>query len=99
MLIGVSPFYNRNRNLMMKRIIKRKPVFPDRKVYDIDYTDDCMDLVVKLLDKDKTKRLGCQNDVEEILSHPFFNDLDVVEIVSKTFTPPYKPEVETKLNV
>ena len=31
-----------------------------------------MDLINKLLDKDPLTRLGCKDDAEEILAHPFF---------------------------
>ena len=58
MLIGVSPFLNKNRNQMMNKILKKKVAFPDRTIYDIDYSDEIMDLIQKLLEKDKTKRLG-----------------------------------------
>ena len=77
MLIGVSPFYNRNRQNMMKRILNRKAMFPDRNVYDIQYSDTLMDLIHKLLDKNKLSRLGSQNDAAEILAHPFFEDIEL----------------------
>jgi hypothetical protein len=57
---------------MMKRILNRKPMFPDRNVYDIKYSDTLMDLISKLLDKNKESRLGSEGDAAEILSHPFF---------------------------
>ena len=46
----------------MQKIIKRKVIFPDREVYDIDYSDEIRDLISRLLEKDKTKRLGHSND-------------------------------------
>jgi len=58
MLIGVTPFFNPNRNQLMKKIQAAKVVFPDRKKYKIEYSDDIMDLIKGLLNKDKTKRLG-----------------------------------------
>ena len=77
MLIGVTPFFNKNKNILLTKIKTAKVVFPDRKRYKIDYSDDIMDLIVKLLDKDKDKRLGAKDDWLEILQHPVFEGVDV----------------------
>jgi len=58
MLIGVTPFFNKNKNMLLMKIKNSKVVFPDRKKYKIDFSDEVMDLIVKLLDKDKSTRLG-----------------------------------------
>lgn len=76
MLIGVTPFFNKNKNMLLTKIKNSKVIFPDRKKYKIDYTDELMDIINKLLDKDKSTRLGTKGDCAEILSHPFFNDFD-----------------------
>ena len=57
------------------KIRQSRVVFPDKRKYKIDYSDDFMDIVLKLLDKDRTTRLGA-NGYEEILNHPFFADID-----------------------
>ena len=54
MLIGVSPFYNRNKNTLLKKIKQQKVVFPDRNKYKIEFTDDFVSLVEGLLAKDKS---------------------------------------------
>ena len=77
MMIGVTPFFNRNKNMLYTKIKKSKVVFPDRKKYKVDYSDEWSDLITKLLIKDRTKRLGVgQNGMEDILSHPFFAGVD-----------------------
>ena len=76
MLIGVTPFFNRNKNMLLTKIKNSKVVFPDRKKYRIDYSDELMDLVLKLLDKDKSTRLGAKGDADEILAHPFFSSIN-----------------------
>jgi len=70
MLIGVTPFFNRNKNILLMKIKSGKVVFPDRKKYKIDYSDETMDLIIKLLDKDRSKRLGSKDDFVDILNHP-----------------------------
>ena len=77
MLIGVTPFFNKNKNMLLNKIKNAKVVFPDRKKYKIDYSDTCMDLIVRLLEKDRMKRLGAEDDFAEILSHPIFHGIDI----------------------
>lgn len=83
MLIGVTPFFNKNKNMLLNKIKNAKVVFPDRKKYKIDYSDEMMDLITKLLDKDKSKRLGSADGFTEILSHPAFAGIDIQKLENK----------------
>lgn len=94
MLIGVTPFYNRSRNLMLMKIQQSKIIFPNKKKYKIDYSDEVQDIICKLLAKKKSKRLGAIEDIEEILSHPWFSDLNPGDILERKITPPFVPEFE-----
>ena len=62
MLIGVTPFFNRNKQMLFTKIKNSKVIFPDRKKYKIDYSDELASLVEGLLTKDNTQRLGSKND-------------------------------------
>lgn len=53
MLIGVTPFYNRERKLLLLKIRQSKVVFPDKRKYKIDYSDEFVSVVEALLHKDK----------------------------------------------
>ena len=77
MLIGVTPFFNKNRQVLMSKIKHSRIVFPDRRQYRISYSDEVVDLISKLLKKEKEQRLGASNDSAEILAHPWFGDLDM----------------------
>lgn len=77
MLIGVTPFYNRERKLLLLKIRQSKVVFPDKSKYKIEYSSDFVDLVLKLLSKEKQDRLGSKGDVNEVLAHPFFASLNI----------------------
>lgn len=46
MLIGVTPFYNRNRNMLLMKIKNSKVIFPDKTKYKIEYSDEIVDLIV-----------------------------------------------------
>lgn len=48
MLIGVTPFYNRNRNMLLMKIKNSKVIFPDKTKYKIDYSDEIVDLIVNV---------------------------------------------------
>lgn len=72
MLIGLTPFFNKNRNALFTKIQNSKVIFPDRKKYKIEYSDGVMDVIESLLNKDKSKRLGSKDDFIEILSHSYF---------------------------
>mmetsp|Transcript_20983 Transcript_20983/g.20102 ORF Transcript_20983/g.20102 Transcript_20983/m.20102 type:complete len:183 (+) Transcript_20983:583-1131(+) len=93
MLIGVTPFYNRNRNMLLMKIKNSKVIFPDKSKYKIEYSDEIESLINQLLLKDKTKRLGYQNDGEEILAHPFFASLDINKLLAKQLEAPFKPDL------
>ena len=58
MRIGVTPFFNKNKNLLLTKIQRSKVVFPDKEKYGLDYSREFEDIVDKLLDKNPKKRLG-----------------------------------------
>lgn len=95
MIVGFPPFYTGNsNNLKMYELIKKKPVyFPDPTRHKIKMSDDCKDFITKLLEKDPANRLGTKNSIEEIMSHPFFADLNIPALVAKTIEPPFKPKL------
>lgn len=98
MLIGVTPFFNKNRNILLEKIKSSKVVFPDRAKYKIDYSDDFYDLIIQLLNKDKKSRLGHVNDLQDILNHPVFKDIDIEAVKNLTFPAPFKPPISEKFN-
>lgn len=93
MLIGVTPFFNRNKNMLLTKIKNSKVVFPDRRKYKIDYSDEVMDLIQLLLIKDKDKRLGSNGDAKEVLSHPWFKSIDIDALLAGKVEPPFKPAI------
>ena len=62
-------------------------MYPDKRRYKIEYSDEFMDLTTKLLCKDKRDRLGTKGDWQEILDHPWFASLDREELYNQTMKP------------
>ena len=47
-----------------------------------------------MLTKDRNDRLGKKNDVNDILGHPFFKDLDTQKLLHKELEAPFIPEIK-----
>ena len=53
MMFGMTPFYDKNQSVLMKKIQNRNPVFPDKRKYKLAYSEEVVDLINGLLMKDK----------------------------------------------
>ena len=76
MMVGVTPFYNWNRNVMLSKIKASRVVFPDAKKFKIEISDLAKDFICKLLDKKKGSRMGTKGDLKDLLDHPWFEGID-----------------------
>lgn len=57
----------------MYHLIENGPIrWPTQEKHGFEVSNESKDLISKLLDKDKTRRLGRINGVEDIISHPWF---------------------------
>ncbi|CAK9435764.1 uncharacterized protein LODBEIA_P04610 [Lodderomyces beijingensis] len=90
MLTGLPPFYDSDLPTMYKKILQNPLRFPPF----LEKTD-AQDLLIKLLQKDPSKRL---DDAHEIKTHPFFKDIDWNKLLNKSYLPPFKPNVENLLD-
>ena len=82
----------------MYALIKDSQVtFPDPVKHGITVSANARDLIKKLLDKNKKKRLGCKGDIAEILAHPFFANISIEKILNKQLVPPYRPAISDDL--
>ncbi|KAG5634640.1 AGC protein kinase Gad8 [Sphagnurus paluster] len=90
---GLPPFYDENVNAMYQRILTDPLNFPP------DMPLEAKSVMVGLLQRDPSKRLGA-NGGEEIKRHPFFhNYIDWNRLLAKKIQPPFKPSVESVLDV
>jgi len=89
MLFGIPPFYSSNVQNMYRKAVREEVVFkPGVKI-----SDEARDIMIKLLHKDQTKRLGAQADSLEVLSHPWFSSLDWSKLLERKLKAPFVPEV------
>lgn len=87
MLVGLPPFYSKDREKLYQNIKYGEPKM------DYDFLSvEARDLCTRLLIKNPLERLGAgENDAEEIKCHPWFECIDWKKIESKVLAPPYKP--------
>ena len=91
MTTGLPPFYSENTNLMYKKILHNKLLFPP------GYSELGQSLVRGLLERDPRRRLGGgPSDATEVQKHPFFAGMDWEKLYKKQYKPPFKPKVESE---
>eukprot|EP01138_Halocafeteria_seosinensis_P008075 gb/GECG01008251.1/.p1 GENE.gb/GECG01008251.1/~~gb/GECG01008251.1/.p1 ORF type:complete len:469 (+),score=79.09 gb/GECG01008251.1/:1-1407(+) len=87
MISGLPPFYDKNRQVMYRKILEGKLNPPSFM------SEDAVDICSKMLARDPTKRLG-YNGADEVKKHPFFSDIDWEKLEKSELTPPWKPNVQ-----
>ena len=95
MLCGLPPFYVENLDKMYELIKTSSVRFPKR----INLSEDAKDIIRKLLEKNPKKRLGSQRGIEEIKTHPFFQNIDFSLIEQKKIEAPFIPELSSDTDV
>jgi len=94
MMTGLPPFYDENVNTMYQRILTDPLNFPP------DMPSEARSVMTGLLQRDPARRLGANGGGEEIKRHPFFAKyIDWERLIKKGYPPPFKPSVESVLDV
>ena len=103
MIIGIPPFYDKNSNKMFLNIESSPIRWPHATKHGISVSEEAKDLITKvgiiklikiqLLDRNRMTRLGAKKDVDEILRHPFFKDLDLEKLSLKILESPFIPQI------
>ena len=89
MLVGYPPFYSEDPSVTCQKIMhwRRTLHIPP----EAGLSREASDLIRKMV-RDPSDRLG-RNGVEEIMTHPFFQDVEWMEL--RRQRPPYVPEVRS----
>ncbi|KAF8790759.1 Serine/threonine-protein kinase Sgk3 like protein [Argiope bruennichi] len=93
MLYGLPPFYSKDTLEMYQNILNK----PLRLRTNISIP--ARNLLEGLLQKDKSKRLGAANDVEDIKKHDFFKAINWADLEAKVIPPPYNPNVRGQMDL
>eukprot|EP00770_Monocercomonoides_exilis_P008477 MONOS_8435.1-p1 / transcript=MONOS_8435.1 / gene=MONOS_8435 / organism=Monocercomonoides_exilis_PA203 / gene_product=protein kinase A / transcript_product=protein kinase A / location=Mono_scaffold00317:60198-61352(-) / protein_length=268 / sequence_SO=supercontig / SO=protein_coding / is_pseudo=false len=101
MMIGIPPFYSDSLLTTYDAIVRFKP--PTRGLFERHSGDtdeearlrvEGKNLIVDLMKKDKTKRLGClKGGIADIKNHPFFLGIDWHRIENGLDPAPIKPHI------
>lgn len=88
MLVGIPPFYSKNRDQMFKNILNHEPDFPEK------LSAEAVDLIERLLEKNPEHRLGAgETGVDEVMNHPWFGWINWDSLYNKKLNPPFKPDL------
>lgn len=90
--VGIPPFYSQNVNEMYNKIqhgVLRFPPF---------LSDPCKQIIVALLNRDPKKRLGSTDDVNDIKSHAFFEDIDWDKMMKKEYDSGFVPKIKSEID-
>lgn len=93
MCCGWSPFYAEDTQQMYKNIAFGKVRFPRDAL-----SNEGRNFVKGLLNRNPSHRLGAKGDAEELMAHPFFQDVDWNKLSQKMINPPFKPKLKGELD-
>ncbi|SCV01611.1 LANO_0F12618g1_1 [Lachancea nothofagi CBS 11611] len=89
MLLCQSPFSGDDEDEVFNAILTDEPLYP------IDMAGDIVQIFQGLLTKDPERRLGAgPRDASEVMSEPFFRNINFEDILNKRIQPPYIPEIK-----
>ncbi|KAL4238647.1 RAC-gamma serine/threonine-protein kinase [Mactra antiquata] len=88
MMCGRLPFYNRDHDVLFELILLQAVKFPRT------LSEDAKALLGGMLVKNPKERLGGgEADVQDIMGHPFFKNINWQDLYEKKVSPPWKPDV------
>jgi len=95
MLVGHPPFMHNNKQ-QLYRLIK----YTDPNLSYGFLSDDAIDLISRLLEKNPVKRLGSLGQgANEIMQHTWFKDIDWQKMETKSLSSPYRPQLDNSFDV
>ena len=83
LLFGIPPFFEENKEQLIKRIKMNNLKYPKKS----QISDSAKELLIKLLNEDKTKRI---QNFEELKNDPYLTNIDINSIIEKKIISPFK---------
>lgn len=91
MVYGKSPFYSKNLQKMITKIVLNDPVMDYKNIENVNNA-----FIECLLQKDPIERIGSDGDFEIVESHPFFKNFDFVALRRGELVNELRPDVKDK---
>ncbi|KAJ3099233.1 hypothetical protein HDU96_010768 [Phlyctochytrium bullatum] len=96
LLYGKRPFRGPNNDAVTQSILTEELVFPPVNLVHrqpVPLSPECHDFILRLLDRDPHRRLGCgPAGAEEVFAHPWFSGLDWTAVEAKSLRPVFVPD-------
>jgi serine/threonine protein kinase len=90
MLLQQSPFRGEDEDEIYDAILADEPLYP------IHMPRDSVSILQKLLTREPELRLGSgPTDAQEIMSQPFFRNINWDDVYHKRITPPFQPQISS----
>lgn len=90
MLLQQSPFRGEDEDEIYDAILADEPLYP------IQMPRDSVSILQKLLTREPEQRLGSgPTDAQEVMSQPFFRNINWDDIYHKRVEPPFKPSIKS----
>ncbi|EJD49557.1 kinase-like protein [Auricularia subglabra TFB-10046 SS5] len=93
LIFGRRPFQGKKTKEIMRKIMHDTPEYPAPTVDLV--SADAKDCIMRLLEKNPSKRLGCKpkgQELADIRSHPWFAGYDWEKLDKKAMIPPFVPD-------
>ncbi|XP_026525617.1 G protein-coupled receptor kinase 5 [Notechis scutatus] len=90
MIAGQSPFRGRKEKVKREEVDRR--VLEIEEVYSHKFSEEAKSICKMLLSKDVKQRLGCQDGIAEVKSHPFFKSMNFKRLQAGMLEPPFVPD-------
>lgn len=88
MLLQQSPFRGEDEDEIYDAILADEPLYP------IHMPRDSVSILQKLLTREPDQRLGSgPTDAQEIMSQPFFRNINWDDVYHKRIAPPFQPQI------
>lgn len=94
MVTGRPPFMHSNNHKLGTLIRQGKIIYPDPIKHGIAMSDDLKDIINQLLEKNPMMRLGSKNDADEIINHPWFQDIEWDKLMKEELPSPFIPDMD-----
>ena len=87
LIMKQRPYYSKRRNDLKIEILSKQAFIDYDENYN--YSDNCINFINRLLEKNPIKRLGYYNNVKELINNYWLRDVDWKELYNKKIYSPF----------